>query len=521
MASVKNLKKDINYTFLSLAITFWKFRNRYFLTRNGLELFIPITGSGFPYKSYTLALLNQHVFAWPEKLLIKLSYSFTTKNLFDADDVNNIVNVLFNNIDNAITKNNQRAFSGSVDNLQLFMREMFSVTFFINDNKKIDNWLLLSDNSLFSRTLLDEFMKEYYSLNSMIIEKTLDTDYYFRKFCYFYQYCFTPDASTHNEIQKSLLQAHYYLWVELIKNDALKAKPYFDGLCKKYIGGWESWSHREEKNIDTWDNASFSISNLTNHMQFSCRQIIVSTRYENDQASLWAINILNNWSRNYNLDRGSNQYLWKTEILSSSIFKDNEDKDIVKYITNDAINITDLYKISLRNDLVQSKIITASYILNKDVRDIDRQIIFALLNGDKISPSSTPKMAFKHNAIHIILETYILNDSSFWQITKNRVAQVLIKDFNTIYEDEKITGRVYSGIGRDGVSSMKDSFLVLLISNSTSSFNLSKNIYDFIFSDLFPQQNREDLIRTLNEFVIVNDKVKEKVKRLFVCKIFH
>jgi hypothetical protein len=56
----------------------------------------------------------------------------------------------------------------------------------------------------------------------------------------------------------------------------------------------------------------------------------------------------------------------------------------------------------LKNTFIQSKIITVSYILNKNINEIndtDRQIIFALINGDIITPDTTPKMTFNYQEI--------------------------------------------------------------------------------------------------------------------------
>jgi hypothetical protein len=69
-------------------------------------------------------------------------------------------------------------------------------------------------------------------------------------------------------------------------------------------------------------------------------------------------------------------------------------------------------------------------------------------------------------------------------------------------------------MGREGISQMKDSFVILLICHSKSQFNLSQGIYDFIFNDLLPQRNREDLLRVLEEFIFISDDSLEKVKKL-------
>lgn len=509
--------KNINYTLLHLTINFWKFRNRNLSTTNDLELFLPIRGTSYPNKKYNLAYLNNDKFTWLEKILIKYSYSFTNKDIYEDVDVENIVNVLFNNIDNAIGKNNKRVFSNSVKDLKTFMQDIFAITTFNDDNNQVDNWLLLPDGSIFSSKLLDEFMKEYYSLNELIIDKAINTDYYFREFCYFYQYAFPSEPEIHTEIKKSLLKAHYYFWVSLIKNDILKSKPYFDGLCKKYIGGWESWSKRVYNEVNSWNDAKKSAIISTSHMNFSCMQIIVSLRYENKNASIWATNILNSWLKSFRLDRSIYQFSWKRILFNSSVFLYNENSDFIKYITNNNLNIDDFYVKALSNNHTQSVIITAAYILKKnvnDLSDIDRQIIFALLNADKVTPGTTPVMSFKRFNISHILETYILNSFTFKENSNKRIADDLINNFNSIYGEEYISGRIYSGFIENDISYVKDSFFALLISNSNNIFRLSPDFIDLIFSDILSQQNIDELIRLLNNFTNIEEDVQEKVKKL-------
>ena len=79
--------KDINYTLLSIAIYLWKFRHKSLLTRKDIELTLPISGGGFPYKEYNLARLSKYKFTYLERILIKSSYSFTPLNKFDEDDI--------------------------------------------------------------------------------------------------------------------------------------------------------------------------------------------------------------------------------------------------------------------------------------------------------------------------------------------------------------------------------------------------------------------------------------------------
>ena len=520
---------NINFTLISLVIKSILLRNTCFLTKNGTKLILPSISSNYPYSQYELAKMNNLPFSLLERVLLKRAYSFSYKGLFEDDDVKNIVNSFFNNIENYIKDGNSRLFEDASDMLRKFMQVIFGITTFINDEGKLDNWLLLPDNTIFSGTLLNEIIREFYSLNEVVIDKTRESDKYFRNFCYFYQYTFHENEinKVHPKIQKSLMEVHYNLWVELISNNFLKNEKRFNDLCKTYIGGWESWANKREREVNNWDIAKHSSLNLINSLLISNNFLHAALKYKNDNATLWGVNILNYWYENYfGLSNGNYQYLWRSDILSFNIFNkfDNEKNNILKFILNGQVfenkDIQNLYEILNRNIWIESRIINSAYILNKDttsITDIDRQIVFGLLNGDRLSPGKTPRMDFSdsHNMVQKILETYILNNSAFNRITGQGLAYILTEDFDRIYEDTRISGRVYSGGGRSGISRLTDSVIILLVANSTTSIIVSNDIYDFIFNkSIFEQRNIDDLKRELKELLEVTDNIKDKVRKL-------
>jgi hypothetical protein len=486
--------KNINYTILSWCISSWRLRNNCFLTRKNIKLHLPVTGNGFPYKKYDLALLSQHYFTGLEIFLIKFSYSFSTTSPFDEDDnIMDIVLAMFNNIENSMQNSNNSAFSNSIDTMQQLMKLIINITNFEEDGN-IDNWLLLSDNSFFSRKLLDELIQEYYSLNSLVIEKTLETDYYFKKYCSIYPHLLNHD-NTHPDIQKAIMRTHYNLWFYLIKNQKLQTTPYYNSLFIKYLGGWESWSYKRIRNINNWKNAKNSANILNEHLMLSSKHVIVSIKHKNSIATKWAINLLNNWNSNHQLERSYDRFKLNTSIINSSIFSHNENSDFVRFVTSNSKEnqIKSLHDNALINNYIHVRVLTTAYILNNNIDSIaDREIeaIYALINGQKISPDSYINKNFNFNIVEKILEAYILNLSCVWDITKNGLGFVLIRDFYGIDEPEYITGRVYSGSVEDNVNSLKQSFITLLICHSTRSFNISDDIYKLIVSIIFPIQNR-------------------------------
>lgn len=530
----KNLKQNkyltnINYTFLSLFIKSILFRNTYFLIKNNTKLVFPTTGSESTYDKPILAKMNNGNFNIIEKVFLHFSYSFSKRDLFEEDgDVQSIVDIFFNNIEKYIIQEQLRALEDETEKLRYFMQVIFAITAFEEDGKT-ENLMLLPDNTIFSSTLLNKIIIVFYELNKVIVNKTIKSDRYLREFSYFYQYTFHENdkVTIHPTIQKSLMEVHYNLWVELIKEEKIKTKRNFNDLCKIFIGGWESWANKREREITNWNIAKHSSSNLINSLLISNNFLHAALKYKNDDAILWGVNILNYWYENYfGLSQGHYRYLWKSDILSFNIFSkfDNEENDILKFILNGQVfenkDIQDLYEILNRNIWIQSRIINSAYILNKDtnsITDIDRQIVLGLLNGDRLSPDKTPRMNFSdsHNIAQNILETYILNNSAFNRITGQGLAYLLTGDFDRIYEDTRISGRVYSGEGRSGISRLTNSIITLLIANSTTSIILSNDIYDFIFNkSIFEQQNIDDLKRELHELLEVTDNIKDKVRKL-------
>lgn len=511
--------RNINYTLLSWCICIWRFRNNYFLTRKNIKLHLPVTSNGFPYKRYDLALLSQHNFTGLEIFLIKSSYSFSTTSPFDEDDnIMDIVLAMFNNIENSMQNSNNSAFSNAIETMQQLMKLIINITNFEEDGN-IDNWLLLSDNSFFSRKLLDELIQEYYSLNSLVIEKTLETDYYFKEYCSIYPHLLNND-NTHPDIQKAIMRTHYYLWFYLIKNQKLQTTPYYNSLFIKYIGGWESWSYKRIRNINNWINAKNSANILNEHLMLSCKHVIVSIKHKNSIATKWAINLLNNWNKNYDLARSYSPFKMNTSIINSSIFLHNENSSLVKFIignSSEENKIKSLHDNALMNNYIHARVLTTAYILNNNIDSItDREIeaIYALINGQKTSPDSHVKKIFNFNIFEKILEAYILNLSCVWNITENGLGFILIRDFYGIDEPEHISGRVYGGLVNDNVNSLKQSFITLLICHSTRSFKISDDIYKLIISTIFPTQNKMDLKSSLEELTNIDEDSKEKVKKI-------
>ncbi|RYA23372.1 hypothetical protein CRU96_08385 [Malaciobacter halophilus] len=523
----KNFKKkkyllDINFTLISIALKLWKFRNSYFLIRKDMELYLPTSGSGYSYKDYDLALLKNCEFTLIEKLLIKEAYTFTNKNPFEDDDVENIVSSFFNNIDKAIKQDNQRLFDNEEETLQDFLQTIFIITSFTNDEGKVDNWLLLSDNTFFSNKLYYSLLREFYSLNKILVSKIDHSDYYFRNFCSFYPYSFIKnDEVLHYEIQKGLMELHTNLWINLLKENNIKEKPYLDGLYKRYIASWESWANKYGNIENKWEVISNYSNALSNHLTLSNSLVIESLKYKDIDASIWSVNIVNNWYyNNFSNNRNQIQYLWKKEILSTSFFVKEKNNELIDFILNsNEASLNDIVEVALDNIWNQSRIITASYIYNKDsnkLSELDRKIIFLLINGNKITPSDTRTFSYSFNKNYStkILETYLLNLQPFYKITNNDIAHILIKKFNGVFEEEHISGRVYSGIGNEGISQIKECIIALIISNSRNIFNLSNNLFDFIFSDLASVNFRDSILYYLRELLNISDEIEHKVKVL-------
>lgn len=513
---------DINFTLISIALKLWKFRNTYFLIRKDMELYLPTSGSGYSYKDYDLALLKNCEFTFIESFLIKKAYTFTNKNPFEDDDVENIVSSFFNNIDKAIKQDNQRLFDNEEETLQDFLQTIFIITSFTNDEGKIDNWLLLSDNTFFSNKLYYSLLREFYSLNKILVSKIDHADYYFRNFCSFYPYSFIKnDEALHYEIQKGLMELHTNLWINLLKENNIKENLYLDGLCKRFIGSWESWANKYENIENKWEIISNYSNVLSNHLTLSNSLVIESLKYKNNDASIWSVNIVNNWyNNNFSSNTNHIQYLWKKETLSTSFFIKEKNKELLSFIlNNNEASLNDIIEVALDNVWNQSRIVTASYVYNKDsnkLSELDRKIVFSLINGNNITPSDTRTFSYSFNEDYStkILETYLLNLQPFYNITNNGIAHILIKNFNGIFEEEHISGRIYSGIGNEGISQIKECIIALTISNSRNVFNLSNNLFDFIFSDLVNVKFRDSILYYLRELLNISDEIKQKVKIL-------
>ncbi|NOH99265.1 hypothetical protein [Vibrio sp. 99-70-13A1] len=106
----------------------------------------------------------------------------------------------------SIKSENSREFSENLDVLANAHSEIASVLSFINDNDKLDNWMVLPSNSFLGRNYLDEFTSEYYQLARLAIEKFDHSSSFFHDMLYLYQKIYARRDSLVKQEINSLLQ---------------------------------------------------------------------------------------------------------------------------------------------------------------------------------------------------------------------------------------------------------------------------------------------------------------------------
>lgn len=463
---------------------------------------------------------------WLSKILIKSS--FTTKhNEEDYDkSLTSMILGFVGTANDSIREKNIGEFKYALANIVKWHVEIACTLRFINDNKEEDNWLLLATANFFSRSYLDEILTEYYRIARAAVELIPENIEFFDEIIYLHKRIFSRRKKLVKREGFSLIQGSYFTWSLLMEwrsyssssSDMRVANKYEDVLFD-FVGSWESWLDYIEPRGKRLDNLADSLPLFLAHLEFTAHTAISALRYNNVEAAGWGVDMLNNWYGKLSLGHfghGLEEYRWRSELVTHDMLLKSLNKQLwITALNGNEHNLQSAFNFALKNAAFDLRVITACYILLKpNLNDDDqiRQYIRALLSGDSIHPTGAigGRTQSVSNASDI-LGAYIRHRDypNYGDGSYGSWLSKVLESFGRVNEKRRVSGRIYSGWGREDPHSMNSAYVELAVSFSNNQWQLERKWFDIIFSDAFRHQDQESLVRDLQEWLRLSDEIKE------------
>lgn len=531
----KKYLSNIYFRTLNVAIWLWKFLGTLPAdTKKSPRLILPLRTNLNAKKDWTYLIANNTHVYWLVKTLIRYSYIFSNKPNFEKSTIKPVINAMIGNVDDALKDNNIRLFERAIDDIQQWHADIMSVSSFEDDNGTIDNWLLLSDGSIFGRTLLDEISREYYALNHSVLQQLQNSNRYFDVMCYFSMGILSATTAPLNyKVFESLIRQHYFLWADLMNwrqnyffagQESSFAEKQFESAVIRYVGSWESWSHYLKFDIEESQNVKSDIALSLYYLASTARQIIIALRNNESMAAEWATDMLLYWFENNFSDKGNySRYIWHTHILVPQLLHNDKSDELWTFILHDeSFEANGAVYEAFNNAYFDVRILTSAYIASKPMGQLDDmtiKLIKALLEDKRLKPTGGFDAVNQNIGTGAnIIESYI-RQQWYWEYgdgTYHAWLNGVVASFNDIEREEHVSGRVYSGWGMDDTSTLHEVLMAFAIGYSNCKWKVSDEVFKLLSAkDVIALKHKQLIISDLKKWVEPEKNVLELVNRLF------
>lgn len=457
------------------------------------------------------------------RILIK--YSFTTKKIERGNDksLTSMMLGFAGSASDALREKNINEFKYALENIEKWHIEIASALSFSSGDEE-DNWLLLPTNSFFSRSYLDEILAEYYRISKAAVELIPENIEFFDEAIYLHKRIFARREKLVKREGFSLIQGSYFTWSLLMEwrsyssssPDMRLANKYEDVLFD-FVGSWESWLDYIEPRSQRLDDLPKSLPLFLTHLEFTAHTAITALRYNNIEAAGWGVDMLNNWYEKLSIrdrNHGMDEYRWHSELVTYDLLqKSAEDQAWVTILRGNEFNLQSAFNVAISNAAFDLRVISACYILLKpDLNDSEqiKKYVRALLSCASIHPTGAAVRRDKSvSTASDILGAYIRHRdySNYGEGSYGSWLSKVLGSFGRVNEQRRVSGRIYSGWGRDDPQSMNKAYVEIAISFSSSQWQLDRKWFDMIFSDAFRHQDQGSLVSDLQEWLRISSNM--------------
>jgi len=464
------------------------------------------------------------------KFLIRISYDFKNGTGRKESGFKLLISMLTGQVRDAMRDNNYQQYELAVEALEVLTSDLIEGSHFINDDGILDNWLLLSDGSFFGNRLFRVIGREFYELTSESLQLLDKSTKYYERIIRTQRRIFGyRDYSLSSEITNELLDTHYMQWLALTnsKGQLLETessnflKMNYLVIVRSYVSSWESWPefYRGIDNVE-WKKSKDVGKFYTEHLNNTACMLVNSLRNKDIESATWATDMLIRWIDNLYIGRTPRNYHWRSDFLTIDKLGKDESDELLTFVFNgDSLNsntsnqYSDVLKIALLNYWCDVIICTAAYILQRPTDDISSKtinLVTSLIDEKRPYPSGgveksnlslTSGTSFY---IAILRQNWLSNKFDYEYKGK---LNALVRRFNSLDEVPKVSGRIYSGWGDDGIGNLVGGVKALFLYKIKNQASTNREINDFLNDLAKNDDHRASILSGITKFIEVDSEL--------------
>lgn len=446
-------------------------------------------------------------------------------------NINQIMDALFSQVEDAITADNSIAFDAALTNLVNLQKNIESVIHLI-EQKINDGYDFLSDNIII---LKKDFIKlpnrNTYYISIIVIRNITNNKFYFERCCSVYRKLYTNKIiMASKEIAIEYIQSHFAIWGNLmsyITSNSYNASMVLalpeKRAIKYFITSWEEWQHKILPNKEILTDREFPL--LMEHLTLTSKVVINACTYNNHYASEWATDALLHWIDLFTDINYLSAYFDEIPqaITVYNIHPDSDNKLFTKITSGHDITDSKIKIKALENLWMDMRILTAAFIVTGISKYNDSQlvhytvIIKALINGQYLKPTGPLNShTIKEIKISDLLEIY-LRQTGCWQYQEiyKEYLNKEVRNFENLGESDNLPSRIYSWSGLHYDRYLISFFKIIGIGLTEKNFKLDQQWQSFLTSEHVADSELNDTIRSLEELSKPN-----KIIQSVTCQLF-
>lgn len=508
-----------------------------------MELILPLKLDNQASKKHVLAISTNFNPSLAVRILLRLSYRFSKTKPFEDDFLDDILFSLIGSAYDDLRERNSTLFEQSVKRLAEWHCSVIDALAFINDEKQDDNWLLLPSSGLWSRTYLDQILREYYQLTVQAVDVLPESVDFYQDMAHL-QLKITSwgNRKLPEKIVKELINSSYLTWVALVHWASTATKVpgtliynQYESALLAYVGAWESWPIYLEPRSQRWKDNIKSVPLYLEHLRCTGQQIVTALRHGEEMAAEWATDMLVNWFTTISLhEYPQGQYLWNHELITTNILERDNTSDIWQFILNqNEYDEKSATQLAMENAWLDIRLICAAYIQAHEKESgggFLENLIQALIYGKRLKPTGGIDRGGESLSTGADILAAYIRQRCYYEYGEKSYGSWLdsiVDTFASINEPKRVSGRIYSSVGADDVRSLQIEYVKLAIVKSQKQWKLSQRWIEIIFSPIYEQFHRDNLVNDLQAWVdiaqnhIVQDDEKFTKERVtnFIASI--
>lgn len=454
------------------------------------------------------------------------NYSFLFSKSVVVENDEELLKLFKNFIDPihlSLRDNDIRAFKEAIENLTNYHVNVSSALTFVNDSKRNDNWLLLTDGSIFGRSYFNQLLIEYFIISKESVFKIIDNTEFYNEILYFHKRLYGYKTSLTDEEIKTHIEQNYNLWEILLEwyafeiNRNPRTDRNYEEILNKFVGSWESWiqyyiephSKRDYMNEQT-------LLAFKTHLQFTAKTIVAALSFKNSRAVGWSIDMLNHWLEKFTNGSSFNgSYMWNSTILNIFMLNIPQTDPIWTIVNSSGKYSREIaYELAFRNYHLDLRVITACYLLKKNDNlsiDFVKEMIDALLKGQRIHPTSISESLKSISNAGELVGAYIRH-RNYSQSQENLYESLLnqiVESYSNLFKGQLITGRTYMG-SVENINSLNDNYIEIALSLSRNQWDLPIKWYQTLFSNFYTTTDISSIILDLESWIFTLNTWQER-----------